>query len=277
MQVEADLTTDGARIQLIHRRGWEPDCEVVHHRHQFRLEMSLSPQPRSARACFGAHWSNHRFEQVGDVFLVPLDTQMMMRSDERSSHASLLCMIEADVILPLLETVPDLNDEMLMASLDLRSIRLRSILSQVNEEIRQPNVGRAQMIDLLIKQAAIELVRFGCAIQERSRQGGLAPWQLRAIDERLRRIDRAPSLAELGSLCRISVRQLTRGFSTSRGCPIGAYVANNRSEHAKGLLSGEMSVTMASQALGFTSVSNFIVAFKRATGMTPGRYRQLTS
>jgi AraC-like DNA-binding protein len=74
-------------------------------------------------------------------------------------------------------------------------------------------------------------------------------------------------------LCKLSVRQLTRGFRVSRGCSIGDYVANNRIERAKRLLASAQSIKTIAYSLGFNSSSGFCFAFRRATGMTAGEFR----
>jgi AraC family transcriptional regulator len=121
---------------------------------------------------------------------------------------------------------------------------------------------------------AVELFRYGALLTERPERGGLASWQLRRIDERLKEVREAPTLAELGALCRISVRQLTRGFRVSRGCSIGGFVATSQMEHAKRLLATGESIASISIRLGFSCSSNFCFAFRRALGKSPGQFRQ---
>lgn len=130
------------------------------------------------------------------------------------------------------------------------------------------------LVESIAAQMTVELFRHGSAITERQLHGGLASWQLRLIDERLKEVREAPTLPALAALCRISVRQLTRGFRASRGCSIGANVAGSQIEHAKSLLATDESVTSIADTLGFSSSSNFCFAFRRATGITPGQFRK---
>jgi AraC-like DNA-binding protein len=46
-------------------------------------------------------------------------------------------------------------------------------------------------------------------------------------------------------------------------------------QHAKRLLATDQSVASIASVLGFSSCSNFCVAFRRAIGMTPGQFRQI--
>jgi len=45
-------------------------------------------------------------------------------------------------------------------------------------------------------------------------------------------------------------------------------------QHAKRLLASDQSIVSIATDLGFASSSNFCFAFRRATGRTPGQFRQ---
>jgi len=131
------------------------------------------------------------------------------------------------------------------------------------------------MIEGLTLQIAVLLSRqFGC--DKSCEEGGLAPWRLRAIEERLENVTRAPTLSELAGICKLSVRQLSRGFRASRGLSIGSYVAEKRFEHAKRRLAMGESVKSVAYALGFASPSSFCYAFRRLTGFAPAEFRRHT-
>jgi AraC family transcriptional regulator len=129
------------------------------------------------------------------------------------------------------------------------------------------------LVELIAAQLAIELRRYFVRFDEIPVSGELAQWRLRLIEERLREMHDVPSLEELAALCKLSVRQLTRGFRASRGCSIGDYVVNNRIDRAKQMLAGDQSVKTVAYSLGFSSPSAFCFAFRRKTGMTPGEFR----
>jgi AraC family transcriptional regulator len=132
------------------------------------------------------------------------------------------------------------------------------------------------MCTALVDQLAIELARYIASVNEPTEKGGLASWRLRIIDERLAEPREPPTLAELAELCRMSVRQLTRGFRTSRGCSVGDHLAEVRIDAAKRRLSSSQeSIKTIATSLGFSSQSSFTAAFRRATGgVTPNEYRK---
>ena len=167
------------------------------------------------------------------------------------------------------------TDRRLEASLDIRRReRSRSLLLRLADEMRHPGFASEVLVELIAAQLAIELSSLLRVRRRRSRVGGLAPWRLRLIEERLREVREAPTLVELAALCNLSVRQLTRGFRASRGRSIGDHVAQSRIDHAKRLLATEQSVKAIAYSLGFASPSSFSFAFRRATGETPREFRQ---
>jgi AraC family transcriptional regulator len=274
MEVEAELITASAQVQLVHYHFTEPPDSMLRVEGKFRVELCLNSRHRSARACFRDHWNAHRFERIGAAFIVPPGLDLLARSDDDRPLTSIVCHLNRELIVELFDRVPELTNQLLVACLDIREANLRSLLLRLAEEVRQPGFASEMLVELIAEQMAIELRRQGAALTELRVRSGLASWQLRLIDERLKEVQRAPTLAGLAALCRISVRQLTRGFRASRGCPIGAYVTNIQMEHAKSLLASGQSVTAIAHTLGFSSSSSFCVAFRRAMGTAPGQFRE---
>jgi AraC family transcriptional regulator len=273
MEVEAELRASSARIQLVHYHFAEPPDSMLRVEGRFRLELCLTSRHPSARACFRDQWGARRFERIGAIFVVPPGLDMLARSDEVGSLTSIVCELNSELILQLFESLPETTDQLLMASLDVRDPKVRHLLLRLAEELRHPGFASEMLVDSIAAQMAVELRRLGSAVIEPQVHGGLASWQLKLIDERLKEVREAPTLSALATMCRISVRQLMRGFRASHGCSIGAYVANSQMEHAKNLLASEESVTSIASTLGFSSSSNFCFAFRRAMGMTPGQFR----
>jgi AraC family transcriptional regulator len=105
-------------------------------------------------------------------------------------------------------------------------------------------------------------------------KGGLAGWQQRLvtayIDEHFAR--RIP-LNTLAKLARLSSFHFCRAFKQSFGMSPRQYQAKRRIDRAKLLLAeGEMSMTDIALEIGFSNVSSFAAAFRRATGLSPSTY-----
>jgi len=199
---------------------------------------------------------------------------MQARSDGGSTQASILCLLRPEPLRQWFEGDLEWTDRRLEASLDIPDANIRGLLLRLAEELRHPGFASQVLVELISAQVAIELARYCAAVNDGPSSGGLAPWRLRLIEERLKEIRESPTLSDLAGLCNLSVRQLTRAFRASRGRSIGDYVAHCRLDNAKRLLATDESVKAIAYSLGFASPSSFSFAFRRATGKTPREFRQ---
>ncbi|MET0364853.1 MAG: AraC family transcriptional regulator [Sphingobium sp.] len=274
-RIEGEVATSLGRVQLVRslwtrpidRSGANPD---YHH-----LQLSLMPLTGRAEGCFPDHWSQHRFEPVGEMFFLPADEPIRLRSHCRDQNAIVCTFLPSKVSQWLGEDMV-WTDSRLQATLDICNANIRRLLFRMGEELRGPGYAADILIELMAAQVAVELARHLRGIEGDQALGGLAPWRLRRIDERLNAGSDLPTLSELAEMCNISVRHLTRAFRISRGRSIGSYVAEHRMDESKRLLAGGVSVKEVAFRMGFTAASNFASAFRRATGETPRDYRQRT-
>ena len=273
MVTEAELATPELTAQIARFFIFEPVDNVMETADFYLLNLCLTPRPPNTRACFAGHWSPHRFEPVGDLFLLPPGEALHVRS-ESGQQLSLLCQLPRSAVERWLDDQVVWTDRRLEACLNIASPQIRTLLQRLAEEVNQPGLAADELARLVAGQVAIELARFRLAVDEGPAVGGLASWRLRLIDERLSDLKATPTLSELAALCKLSVRQLTRGFRASRGCTITDYIARSRIEAAKRLLATDDSIKAIAFSLGFTSPSSFAFAFRRATGSTPRQFRQ---
>jgi AraC family transcriptional regulator len=273
MTVDAEARVPVARVQLVqfHMKG--PADNILRDEDSCWLDLCLTPRPANARACYLERWSPQRYERLGNVFMLPAGETLKARSDGDTSQASLLCHLYPEPLRRWFDGELQWTNRRLEACLDIRDTNIRGLLQRLAAELRQPGFASAALVELVTAQLALELARYCAASSEMAAAGGLAPWRLRLIEERLREVRAAPSLAELAGLCRLSVRQLTRAWRASRGCSIGEAIAGSQLDHAKRLLAGERSIKAVAYSLGFASPSGFCYAFRRATGQTPREFR----
>mgnify|MGYP000524512524 CR=1 FL=1 len=274
MQVEAELRAPMGSAQLVRFCFDNPIDLLTRENDSYRLDLCLSPRPSNSRACFPDRWNERRFERIGNLFLLPAGEVMRARSDGCCEQTSLVCQLQPETMKEWFDGDLCWTDRRLMAGLDIRDANIQHLLFRLIQEARQPGFASEILVELLVAQLAIELTRYCTEVGKTASTGGLSAWRLRLIDERLEELGQAPTLTELAELCRLSVRQLTRGFRASRDCSIGDYVANSRMKQAKQLLATDQSVKSIAYALGFSSPSSFCYAFRRDTGETPGQYRQ---
>lgn len=270
--IEAERQTPVATAQIV-RFDWDAPIDRLSSAVEaYRVDLCLTPR-NNARGCFRDLWGPHRFERIGDTFLLPPGRSLHTRADQ-GLQDSVVCQFTPEAVASWFDGELEWTSRRLEASLDIASPQVRGLLMRLCEEMRHPGFASAALTELISAQVAIELSRFCGAINDKSASGGLAPWRLRRIDERLTEDAAPPTLAELAALCGLSVRQLTRAFRMSRGCSIGDYIAQSRIDHAKRLLASDVCVKAIAFRLGFSSPSSFSYAFRTAVGETPRQYRQ---
>lgn len=107
-------------------------------------------------------------------------------------------------------------------------------------------------------------------------RGGLSGWQRRKVADYIEtHIGDDLPLAALAKLVNLSPYHFARAFKRSFGLPPHRYHMARRIARAKAML-GEptRSITDIARQLGFAETSSFSAAFRRATGMSPSRYRR---
>lgn len=277
MTLDAEIRTPLATAQLVRFHVSGPADHVLRAQEAYWLDLCLTPRPSNARGCFSEHWAAHRFAPIGQVFVVPPRETLRTLSDGAPSQTSVLCHLRPEPLSQWVEGELSWTASKLEAGLDIQGDHVRRLLQRLAAELREPGFASEMLVELFVGQLAIELARYCIGLQAPTASGGLSPWRLRLIDERLREVRSAPTLAELGQLCNISIRQLARGFRVSRGRSIGDHVAQCRIDNAKRLLATGESIKATAYALGFASPSSFSFAFRSATGQTPREFRARAS
>ncbi|MCT2401054.1 helix-turn-helix domain-containing protein [Novosphingobium mangrovi (ex Huang et al. 2023)] len=273
ISVDAELNAPGIVAQIVRFAIPEPTATLHEVPDRYHVNMCLTPRPLNSRGGFRDRWGPHRFERLGDIFMLPPGEELYVKG-ESGRQASLICSIDPALVHEIVGRDLVWDDQHLAATLDISSAQVRALLFRITAEIRHPGLAATKMLELLGAELAIELGRYCYEVAERSVTGGLAGWRLRLIDERLADRLEAPSLKELAELCGLSVRQLTRGFRVSRACSIGDYIEQRRMEAAKRLLMEGESVKTIAFTMGFASPSSFTFAFRRAVGTSPTTFRQ---
>lgn len=276
LSIQAELRTPLASVQLIDLDLADSIENELVEPGVFRLDLGLTPRPSDARLRFSHHWAGHRFKRPGHLFLLPPNETVQFRSG--IGHQRLLqCRLHSDSLQQWLETDIEWTPPRLDASLNITNANIRDLMLRLGREARNPGLASEFLLESVATQLAIELLRHYEGITEASVSGGLSEWRLRRIEERLTDGTNAPSLTELASLCKLSVRHLSRAFQLSRGISLGQYVMQKRMEQAQRLLETGDSVKSVAYSLGFSSPSSFCYAFRQATGRSPGHFKRQIS
>ena len=272
LSVQAELRSPQASVQLVDLDLASSVEDELTEPGVYRLDLGLMPRPAEARMRFSHHWARHRFKRPGHLFLLPPDEVVEFKSGV--GHQRLvICRLLTDSLQRWLESDIKWTAPRLDASLDISNIRIRNLLLRLGDEARNPGLASDLMVESVVLQLAVELLRHYEGINESTSSAGLAEWRLRLIEERLTEEDRTPDLTELATLCKLSVRQLSRGFLNSRGMSLGQYVMQKRLDKAKRMLQAGDSVKSVAYSLGFSSPSSFCYAFRKALGASPGEFK----
>lgn len=109
-------------------------------------------------------------------------------------------------------------------------------------------------------------------------KGGLSPHQLRRVDDWVRaHMDAVIHLEDLAALTGLSVFHFHRMFKLARGMAPSEWVMMQRINLARQLLRAGETAAGVSAACGFANQSHMTRAFRKQTGMTPGRFRELAA
>jgi AraC family transcriptional regulator len=108
--------------------------------------------------------------------------------------------------------------------------------------------------------------------------GSSAPAWLRRVREMLdESYLLAPGLADLAAVGGVHPVHLSREFRKHYRITIGDYLRKRRIEHASGLLSNSgMPMAEIASTCGFSDQSHFCALFKKYSGMTPAKFRDLS-
>ena len=107
-------------------------------------------------------------------------------------------------------------------------------------------------------------------------RGGLPAWQQKRLAEFIDdHLAEDISLATLAGLVDLSLYHFARAFRQSFGMPPHRYHMERRMDRARSLLRrSAFSVTQIGSQIGFRETSSFTRAYRRFTGVTPGKYRR---
>lgn len=271
--VDVRLQTGIGEVSVIRERFHAPFDSVGRGKASHHLQLSLLPFPQASTACFEDLWSPHRFEPMGHLFLLPADSRLRTRSACLQQH-SLVCDLPPAAIRGWFDADFAWTDSQLTGSLDIASQEVRRLMQAILAELANPGFAKEAMIELLTAQICVTLARHFRAIESEVPNGGLAPWRMRLIDDYLEANPGSATIARLASQCGLSPRHLCRGFRTSSGQSLGAYIAERRVDVARRMLAAGASVKQTAFATGFSAPTNFATAFRRATGCSPRQYRE---
>ena len=150
-------------------------------------------------------------------------------------------------------------------------------LSREMEDVR---VGQGAMLDALVRQLTIHLLRSHLTVRktariELSRAGPVDRRLRRAIEFMHDNYSRELGLEEIASAAYLSEYHFARLFKQITSVSPHVYLANLRLERARKLLAETaLPISQIAAMVGYQSQSHFTKIFKSVTGVTPKAYRK---
>ena len=157
---------------------------------------------------------------------------------------------------------------------------LMKIARAIAVEIRDEKVGRGAMLDVLVRQLVIHLLRSHMTVRktahiELSRVGPVDRRLRRAIEFMHDNYSRDLILEEIASAAYLSEYHFARLFKQTIGSTPHVYLANLRLERARKLLAETtLPISQIASQVGYQSQSHFTKMFKAVAGVTPRVYRE---
>ena len=237
---------------------------------RYSIDVALTTRPRRGWGRYVDGANAHG--RLGPIVFVPAGRTVQYGTEPGRIH-TLFCAFSPRLIEELLPHAPYWHDAALAEGLQLEDPDIRFVLARIRREVAQQGFASALMIESLLRALAICVVRkFRLERPEAyvRHAGGLAPWRLHRIRERVYSGEPLPDIAEIAQLCGMSVRHLNRAFKIETGRTVSSYIEQVMIERAEDLLANSrVSVDEIARTLGFSGASSFTLAFRRATGLRP--------
>jgi AraC family transcriptional regulator len=170
----------------------------------------------------------------------------------------------------------DWSKKRLREALNISDHRLHSSMKRLVEEIVTPGMATSLARDSLANLIVIDLQRhFGKFQDVRREPRTMTAAQVQNIEAFLRANLGAPlRVADLASLCGMSIRTFTRSFKRTTGLTLTQHASNIRLSVSQDLLKLNIPIKVIANKVGFSDASSFTSAFRRACGMTPDAFRR---
>ena len=242
----------------------------THLRDRPALSLLLSPQNNPSRGCFVSNSKTEWQVSMGNIVLVPPGMPIRVRADAVPPRRLLNC------TLPIRGEIGSIDAQSRLEQfMNVQNGSVRGALQRIVTELQNPGFAAGPIVEGLGIYLAGELANILAENGKAIRSGGLAPWQMKRIDEFLKDGNWDCRISDLAGLCGISARHLMRAFRQSTGRSLADYIAAVRADHARTLLQDErLSISDIARALRFSRPAGFTTAFRRMTGLTPSAYRQ---
>lgn len=267
--------TPGCRFN-IEVEGGEPD--------QGRLILGAILSSRgvaSLQGCAEEPWRDDGRAYV----MTPVERRARYEVDAQRGWRSVALRIEAEALDLVAgdSNLPELFIEALSKRRGdvLEMAALPAKVRMVADELLRP-AFRGPMNRIFRQAKSLEFLAYQFGVLERSNQDdeALPPRDLAKVrmarDRLLFNLREPPDLGELARDVGLSPKRLNRGFRDLYGTTVFAFLRDARLDAARRALNEgtPLSLKQLAWELGYAQVSNFVTAFRRRFGVTPGAWKR---
>jgi AraC family transcriptional regulator len=271
LTIEGEIQARSVTVQVRNYGAATDRLEEVKSWPDNTLIRSLGP------VSYSANTGASHFVGFGEVFFVPARIPLRYRG-LGGPYRHVTCRLDGGVFETLTGFRDGWDDSLLNACRNIRTPQINTALLRLAQETLTPSFASDLLVDSLANVVTVDLARyFRNELGEVPKaKGGLAPWQMRRIEEHVADSpDTSLSIGLLAELCGISSGHLMRAFKQTTGETVHAYVERVRLSKAQRLLcETDLPLKAIAAELGFSTPSSFSFAFRRATGGTPASFRE---
>jgi AraC family transcriptional regulator len=210
------------------------------------------------------------------ITLVAPDQTIYSLSSAHGEVRLLRCFIDAAFIESIGSKKPTDEERAQLGAIDLSGSMIEWLMVRMCREISNAEIGMAIAVESIACELAVEIVRTieqGRRRNARQSSGGLPPWRMRLLLERIYDEGPLPKIDELADICGMTARHLRRAFQVETGRTLGKFIDLAMAERAGKMLEDGISVGSVAASLGYASSSSFAFAFHRETGLLPSGVR----
>lgn len=270
-RTDAELRTDRTRIHVYTYRYDTPSRDTG--RPLQDVIALCANLPRGAAGIYQSLDGRSAILPLGGMMVVPAGTAISATGAGGDRQLSVCS--TADGLLP---DDFDRGDPRLLARCsDVRDVRVRAGLERMAAEALAPGFASDLLVDALAAAMTIDLARYfmRAAPGRADPRGRLAPWQLRRVEDYVASTaGRRLRIADLAGAIDIGASHFARIFRNTTGRSVHRWIEEVRLIRAEALLrETALPLKQVAADLGFSTPSSFSLAFRRATGTTPARFR----
>lgn len=216
------------------------------------------------------------FRTLPNLLFVNAETPVRVRWGP-GNFRRLLCEMDLDRLMTEACGLAPLRPLDVQADLNLQSPFIAIMMRRLAEELISPGFASDLQIESTVLSIGIELRRtLTRGSVEESDTDQLGRRQLSALHGAIEAAPATVSLRALAEVCGIPARRLSPLYRRATGTTLRASIAEARVRRAEArLVEPEVMIKQIAHECGFRSTAAFDAAFRRVTGMTPVRYREV--